>query len=123
MFDVIVIGAGIAGLVCAQQLQSCGYKLVVEKSRGLGGRVATRRLYDSRADRGACYLSLKGELLGQFVQFLSTTTPLPLVCCGDWCGGNLIESAMYSGIAAAEQINLQLDGRSLSENNLFDFFP
>ncbi len=355
MVDVVVIGAGIAGLVCAQQLHSCGYKVaVVEKSRGLGGRVATRRLYDSRADHGACYLSPKGELLERFVQllcsrgilqvwtdtvykysttqqlqaaagspryiapdgmsaiakflatnleirlqqrveaitpnsnfswhlsfdtsntvtqppltakavvvaipapqalmllqplaetglpavfleqlrcvvfdrclsviagypahlhqapdwkaitfvddsdlgwigldsskrlepghslvfvlhssaefarlhldaedlqpfarqlltrvsecllpwladpewmqvhrwryafprhplpaaYLSTTTPLPLACCGDWCGGNLIESAMHSGIAAAEQINLQLDRRSLSEDNFFDF--
>lgn len=354
MFDVIVIGAGITGLVCAQQLHSCGYKVaVVEKSRGLGGRVATRRLYDTRADHGACYLKPKGETLGRFVQllcsrgilqvwtdtvykysttqqlqaadspryiapdgmsaiakflatgldirlqqrvesitpnsdrswhlsldtssdtitqppltalavvvaipapqaltilqlaetelpavfleqlrsvefdpclsviagypaelhqapdwkaitfvddsdlgwigldsskrlepgqslvfvlqssaefarkhleaedlqpfghqlltraskcllpwladpewmqvhrwryafprrplqaaYLSATSPLPLVCGGDWCGGNLIESAMHSGIAAAEQINLQLDGRSLSENNLFDF--
>ena len=362
MVDVVVIGAGIAGLVCAQQLQSGGYKVVVvDKSRGLGGRVATRRLSDTRADHGACYLSPKDQLLGRFVQllcvsgacrghrgilqvwtdtvykysttqqlqaaagspryiapdgmsaiakflatnleirlqqrveaitpnsnfswhlsfdtsntvtqppltakavvvaipapqalmllqplaetglpavfleqlrcvefdpclsviagypaqlhqapdwkaitfvddsdlgwigldsskrlepgqtlvfvlhssaefarlhldaedlqpfgvqlltrvsecllpwlaepewmqvhrwryafpshplqatYLSTTTPLPLVCCGDWCGGNLIESAMYSGIAAAEQINLQLDRRSLSEDNFFDF--
>lgn len=73
MFDVIVIGAGIAGLVCAQQLHSCGYKVVVvEKSRGLGGRVATRRLYDTRADHGACYLKPKEELLGRFVQLLSS---------------------------------------------------
>lgn len=34
-----VIGAGISGLVCAQQLALAGYSvLVVEKSRGLGGR-------------------------------------------------------------------------------------
>jgi hypothetical protein len=34
---------------------------------------------------------------------LSTATPLPLVCCGDWCGGKLIEGAMNSGLAAAAQ--------------------
>lgn len=71
MIDVVVIGAGIAGLVCAQQLHSCGYKVVVvEKSRGLGGRVATRRLHDTRADHGACYLKPQGETLLRFVQLL-----------------------------------------------------
>ena len=37
MTDIAVIGAGIAGLVCAQQLSQAGYSVVVvEKSRGLG---------------------------------------------------------------------------------------
>jgi len=71
MFDVAVIGAGMAGLVCAQQLTQAGYSVVVvEKSRGLGGRVATRRLYDTRADHGTCYLKPKGELLRRFVDLL-----------------------------------------------------
>ena len=71
MTDIAVIGAGIAGLVCAQQLTQAGYSVVVvEKSRGLGGRVATRRLHDSRADHGARYLKPKGELLQHFVKSL-----------------------------------------------------
>ncbi len=72
MTDVAVIGAGMAGLVCAQQLSQAGYSvIVVEKSRGLGGRVATRRLHGRWADHGACYLNPKGELLGRFVELLS----------------------------------------------------
>lgn len=71
MTDIAVIGAGIAGLVCAQQLSQAGYSvLVVEKSRGLGGRLATRRLHGTCADHGACYLEPKGELLGRFVEIL-----------------------------------------------------
>ncbi|QSJ17412.1 NAD(P)/FAD-dependent oxidoreductase [Nostoc sp. UHCC 0702] len=71
MTDVAVIGAGMAGLVCAQQLNQAGYSvIVVEKSRGLGGRVATRRLHETWADHGACYLKPKGELLGNFVELL-----------------------------------------------------
>ncbi|WP_066376222.1 MULTISPECIES: NAD(P)/FAD-dependent oxidoreductase [unclassified Anabaena] len=72
MNDVVVIGAGMAGLVCAQQLTQAGYSvLIVEKSRGLGGRVATRRLYETSADHGACYLKPQGELLTRFVNLLS----------------------------------------------------
>jgi renalase len=71
MIDVVVVGAGMAGLVCAQQLSQAGYSvLVVDKSRGLGGRLATRRLYGTWADHGACYLKPKGELLGRFAEFL-----------------------------------------------------
>ncbi|MBD2777239.1 NAD(P)/FAD-dependent oxidoreductase [Iningainema tapete] len=71
MVDVAVIGAGIAGLVCAQQLSQAGYSvLVVEKSRGLGGRVATRRLNGTCADHGACYIKPKGELFRNFVELL-----------------------------------------------------
>lgn len=75
MTDIAVIGAGIAGLVCAQQLSQAGYSvLVVEKSRGLGGRLATRRLHGTWADHGACYLKPKGELLGRFVEILRCLT-------------------------------------------------
>lgn len=79
MTDVAVIGAGMAGLVCAQQLKQAGYSVVVvEKSRGLGGRVATRRLHRTWADHGACYLKPKGELLGQFVELLSARNLLEI---------------------------------------------
>jgi renalase len=62
LFDVAVIGAGIAGLTCARQLQQAGYTVVVlEKSRGVGGRVATRRTHDIRADHGIGYLELQGD--------------------------------------------------------------
>ncbi|MCT7957793.1 NAD(P)/FAD-dependent oxidoreductase [Laspinema palackyanum] len=71
-FDIAVIGAGIAGLTCAQQLRCLGRSVVVlEKSRGVGGRVATRRLYDTQADFGAPFLDPRGMLSQQLVQVLS----------------------------------------------------
>lgn len=70
--DVVVIGAGLAGLICAQRLRKAGYKvIIIEKSRGVGGRVATRRLQGTRVDHGACYLKSQGELLQQFVEVLA----------------------------------------------------
>ena len=42
---VAIIGAGIAGATCAQILQAAGHAVhVVDKSRGAGGRMATKRL-------------------------------------------------------------------------------
>jgi renalase len=71
MIDIAVVGAGISGLVCAQQLTQAGYSvLIIEKSRGLGGRVATRRLHNTIADHGTCYLKPKGELMRHFVELL-----------------------------------------------------
>lgn len=44
-FKVAVIGAGIAGATCARALSAAGVSVhVVDKSRGAGGRLSTRRL-------------------------------------------------------------------------------
>ena len=41
---VAVIGAGLAGAACARGLQAAGVQVTVfDKSRGVGGRLATRR--------------------------------------------------------------------------------
>ncbi|MEO1431022.1 MAG: FAD-dependent oxidoreductase [Cyanobacteria bacterium J06633_8] len=72
MTDITVIGAGMAGLVCAQQLTQAGYSvLVIDKSRGVGGRVATRRLFDTKADHGACYIKPNGEFSQRLIASLS----------------------------------------------------
>ncbi len=57
MEDVVVIGAGLSGLTAASQLRQTGLSvLVVDKSRGLGGRLATRRLGATAIDHGCRYL-------------------------------------------------------------------
>jgi predicted NAD/FAD-dependent oxidoreductase len=43
-----------------------------------------------------------------YVTCLSAKTPLHLVSCGDWCGGNLVGGAMVSRLAAAVEIDRQL---------------
>jgi renalase len=71
MMDVAIIGAGLAGLVCAQTLRQHGYSVeVVEKSRGLGGRLATRRLPQAWADHGVRGLEVQGELTESLIQIL-----------------------------------------------------
>ncbi len=71
MFEIAVIGAGVAGLTCAQKLQQAGRRVVVfDKSRGLGGRLATRRLAGTHADHGVCYLQPKGAAFGELIDKL-----------------------------------------------------
>lgn len=69
--DIAVIGAGLSGLISAQLLQQAGYRVVVvDKSRGLGGRLATRRLHDTCADHGVRSLTIQGALSQQLIQTL-----------------------------------------------------
>ncbi|MBW4695767.1 MAG: FAD-dependent oxidoreductase [Lyngbya sp. HA4199-MV5] len=71
-FDVAVVGAGMAGLTCAKQLRQAGDRVVIlEKSRGVGGRIATRRLHETLADHGTCYLTPKGEAFQALLEQLT----------------------------------------------------
>ena len=46
---IVVIGAGISGSVCAWKLAKDGHDVtLVEKGRGVGGRMATRRMEGAR---------------------------------------------------------------------------
>ncbi|MGF1481985.1 MAG: NAD(P)/FAD-dependent oxidoreductase [Cyanophyceae cyanobacterium] len=70
-FDVAVVGAGLAGLTCARQLQNAGYRVIVlEKSRGVGGRVATRRYQSVRFDHGLPWLESQGEQSQRLIEQL-----------------------------------------------------
>ncbi|MEO1191360.1 MAG: FAD-dependent oxidoreductase [Pseudomonadota bacterium] len=58
----LVIGAGMAGLACARELHRAGHEvLVLDKGRGIGGRLATRRSADGfQFDHGAQYVTAQG---------------------------------------------------------------
>ncbi|MGF1551639.1 MAG: NAD(P)/FAD-dependent oxidoreductase [Paracoccaceae bacterium] len=48
-----IVGAGVAGLACATRLAEAGRRVsVIEKSKGLGGRLATRRAEVGAFDHG-----------------------------------------------------------------------
>lgn len=54
MTRVAIVGAGLAGLAAARELVMLGHEVMVfEKSRGLGGRLATRRVGDAVLDHGS----------------------------------------------------------------------
>jgi renalase len=58
---IAIIGAGMAGLTCAYALQQLGCSTVVlEKSRGVGGRLASRRTAaGDHFDHGAQYITAR----------------------------------------------------------------
>lgn len=58
--SIAIIGAGIAGLSCAIQLQQAGLKVTLfDKSRGPSGRMSTRRGDDWQCDHGAQYFTAR----------------------------------------------------------------
>ncbi|NNF18070.1 MAG: NAD(P)-binding protein [Gammaproteobacteria bacterium] len=67
MSRVAVIGAGLSGLVVAGQLRHNHEVVVFEKSRGVGGRLATRYAGDYEFDHGAHYFTARSI---EFQQFL-----------------------------------------------------
>jgi len=56
-----IIGAGIAGVSLARSLVGLARVRIFEKSRGLGGRMSTRRHDVFAFDHGAQYFTVKGE--------------------------------------------------------------
>ena len=88
MNDVIIVGAGIAGLAAAQQLTASGLKVcVLEKSRGVGGRLATRRITtlhgEVLVDHGAQYFTCRSlafqEVLAPLLAQGTVTTCLDAI--------------------------------------------
>ena len=64
----VVVGAGIAGLLAANELRDAGWRVVVlDKGRGVGGRMATRRVGDATFDHGAQFFTVRGERFGDLV--------------------------------------------------------
>lgn len=60
--SVAVIGAGLSGVVAASRLRRAGLSVhILEKSRGAGGRMASRRAGDLAFDHGAQYFTARSE--------------------------------------------------------------
>lgn len=66
--DVLIIGAGISGLLCATGLHQAGRSVrLLDKGRGLGGRMATRRMAGGRLDHGAQYFTVRDARFQEYV--------------------------------------------------------
>ena len=78
--EVLVVGAGVAGLTCARQLVEAGKRvMVVEKSRGVGGRCATRRVDETLVDHGLTFYHGSDEALRALLESVDRENTVP-----DW---------------------------------------
>lgn len=83
--DIVIIGSGMAGLACARHLMAAGLRtLVLDKGRGTGGRMATRRVEIVGTaygfDHGAQYFTIRDP------QFLHALSPV-MGAIGVWADG------------------------------------
>lgn len=65
--QIAIVGAGLAGLRLAHELSDVAKVTVFEKSRGLGGRMSTRRADAFQFDHGAQYFTAHGPAFQGFL--------------------------------------------------------
>ena len=68
MLTIAIIGAGISGLTAANILKDVAKVTVFEKSRGVGGRIATRRAEPFYFDHGAQFFKARTEDFQSFIK-------------------------------------------------------
>ncbi|MDX2162958.1 MAG: FAD-dependent oxidoreductase [bacterium] len=67
--EVIIIGAGLSGLMAARTLMQAGkHVLVLDKGRSVGGRMATRRIGGGQADHGAQFFTVRDPAFAAHVE-------------------------------------------------------
>ncbi len=75
--DFLIVGAGMTGLAAADALQRSGRRaLVVDKGRGLGGRLANRRIGGATFDHGAQFITARSSRFAALVDQWSASDVL-----------------------------------------------
>ena len=82
--DIIIVGAGIAGLSCAHHARKAHKTThILERSRRAGGRCATRNIGGYLADHGTPYLHGKDQAFVELLRRMpATARPWPKVVEG-----------------------------------------
>ena len=94
--DVVVIGAGIAGLMAAARVGGHGRSvLVLDKSRGVGGRMATRRVGGAVCDHGAQFFTQRTPGFHGVVEEAMHDTAVV-----EWCRGFSRDGSIGAGALA-----------------------
>lgn len=67
MITIAIIGAGLSGLTAASILKNHARVTIFEKSRGVGGRMATRRSEPFSFDHGAQFFKVRSDAFQSFI--------------------------------------------------------
>jgi len=111
--DILILGAGLAGLLAATDLQASGFQpLVVDKGRGVGGRLASRRIGSATFDHGAQFITARTP---RFAGLLREWEALGLVT--EWYRGANPEHIYWRGVPSmtavpkhlAKSLNVRLE--------------
>ncbi len=111
--DILIVGAGLAGLLAAADLDASGFHpLVVDKGRGVGGRLASRRIGSATFDHGAQFITSRAP---RFAALLSEWQGLGLVT--EWYRGTNEEHIHWRGVRSmtaipkhlAKSLNVRLE--------------
>ncbi len=119
--SVAIVGAGLSGLACARTLQDAGFRVqVFDKSRGVGGRLATRRTDHGSFDHGAQYFTARDprfrKRVEQWVAQGIAAPWTPALLAIDMTSGSPVRAAVgdgtvrYVGLPAMHRI-----GRTLAD--------
>lgn len=78
---VAIVGAGMTGITCAVLLRDLGHEVTIfEKSRGIGGRLATRRVGEGLSfDHGAPCFTVYAQAFREFLNERSPESLFPWV--------------------------------------------
>lgn len=77
MVRIAIIGAGVAGVSLAHRLGGQHQVVLFEKSRGLGGRLATRRREGRQWDHGAPFLTARSPEFRDFLERVCGGSAVP----------------------------------------------
>lgn len=111
--DILIVGAGMAGLLAAADLKASGFNpLVVDKGRGVGGRLASRRIGSATFDHGAQFITARTP---RFTALLNEWKELGLVT--EWYRGTNAEHIYWRGVPSmtavpkhlAKSLNVRLE--------------
>lgn len=81
--DTIIIGAGLSGLTAAKVLADAGHAVsIIDKGRGVGGRLATRRIGEARLDHGAQFFTVRGDEFRAVIEAAQAAGVVDVWCHG-----------------------------------------
>lgn len=91
--DVLIVGAGLSGLMAAHELDARGLStLLLDKGRSVGGRLATRRVGPGRADHGAQFFTVRSPEFQAWVERW-WAEGLIFAWSTGWSSGSLVDAS------------------------------